>query len=138
MTGNAQQFDINNKPSDLLKLALLQALFTGIFAIVLYYCFDARHAVSGILGGLIASIMTLFMAARLYAAIRISKLREVHAGESLARFYLSVVLKSIFTLMMMVICLFVIGVALLPFIIAYLISAVIVNWMCLLWLQSDA
>ena len=137
MKSNARQFDINNQPSDLLKLAFLQALFTIVFAIVLYFCFDARHAVSAILGGLIASVMTLFMAGRLFASIRISTIREVPAGESLVRFYLSVALKTIFTLVMMVICLIVIEVALLPFIIAYLISAVIVNWLSLLWLQNN-
>lgn len=137
MKSNARQFDINNQPSDLLKLAFLQALFTTVFAIVLYFCFDARQAVSALFGGLIASVMTLFMAGRLFSAIRISTMREVQAGESLIRFYLSVVLKTVFTLIMMVICLIVIEVAVLPFIIAYLISAVIINWLCLLWLQSD-
>ncbi len=138
MTRNLRQFDINNRPSDLLKLALLQVIFTIVFALVLYYCFDARYAVSAFLGGLIASVMTLFMAGRLFSSIRITRMREVPAGESLARFYLSVILKSIFTLMMMAICLIIIKVAVLPFIIAYLLSAVIINWMSLLWLQHDA
>ena len=137
MTATPRQFDINNRPSDLLKLAMLQALFTIVFALVLYFCFDARHAVSAVFGGLIASLMTLFMAARLFSSLRISKMREVAAGETLVRFYISVVLKTIFTLMMMVICLIVIKVALLPFIIAYLISAVFINWMCLIWLRSE-
>ena len=50
----------------------------------------------------------------------------------LARFYASVVLKIVFTLAMMVICITVLKVSLLPFIIAYLIAAVIVNWLMLL------
>ena len=137
MNSNARQLEINNRPSDLLKLSFLQALFTIVFALVLYFCFDARQAISGLLGGLIASLMTLFMAGRSFAAVRISTMREVPAGESLVRFYFSVILKIIFTLVMMAICLIIIEVAVLPFIIAYLISAVIINWMSLLWLRSD-
>ena len=137
MNSNARQLEINNRPSDLLKLSFLQALFTIVFALVLYFCFDARQAISGLLGGLIASLMTLFMAGRSFAAVRISTMREVPAGESLVRFYFSVILKIIFTLVMMAICLIIVEVAVLPFIIAYLISAVIINWMSLLWLRSD-
>ena len=137
MNSNARQLEINNRPSDLLKLSFLQALFTIVFALVLYFCFDARQAISGLLGGLIASLMTLFMAGRLFAAVRISTMREVPAGESLVRFYFSVILKIIFTLVMMAICLIIVEVAVLPFIIAYLRSAVIINWMSLLWLRSN-
>jgi len=54
------------------------------------------------------------------------------ANERLARFYASAILKVLFTLLMMGILIAVIKVSMLPFIIAYLIAAVIVNLLFLL------
>jgi len=116
--------------------AALQALATFVLAVVFLYCFDAREAVSAAFGGAIATVMTLFMAGRLFSAHRLSLIREVPAGESLVRFYLSVGIKVLFTLVMMAICLIVIKVSVLPFIIAYLVAALLVNWLSLLWLDS--
>ena len=124
---NAATIERQSKPSVVLKLAFLQLLGTIVFSISLYYCFDSREAVSALLGGLIASLATVFFAGRLY-----SSKQSVMAEEMLARFYVSVMLKAIFTLAMMAICIIVIEVSMLPFIIAYLLAAVVVNWLILL------
>jgi F0F1-type ATP synthase assembly protein I len=115
------------QPSVLLKLALLQLFGTAVFSIAMLICFDAREALSALFGGVIAVIGSLYSAGRLFSA----KPNAV-AAEILIRFYVSVVLKFIFTLAMMAICLIVLKVSLLPFIIAYLISAVIINCLVLL------
>ena len=62
-------------------------------------------------------------------------LRSVAPGEALVRFYITAILKIIFTLAMMVIFIVVIEVSILPFIISYLIAAVIVN---LLYIYLEA
>jgi F0F1-type ATP synthase assembly protein I len=115
------------QPSVLLKLALLQLFGTAVFSIAMLICFDAREALSALFGGVIAVIGSLYSAGRLFS----TKPNAV-AAEILIRFYVSVVLKFIFTLAMMAICLIVLKVSLLPFIIAYLISAVIINCLVLL------
>jgi len=127
MNEEARKFESQTKPGAMLKLASLQAIGTVVFSLGLYYCFDTREALSALFGGLIATVMSLFMAGRLFASYRISTLRDVPPGEALIRFYISAVLKILFTLAMMGICIIVIGVSILPFIIAYLIAAVIVN-----------
>jgi F0F1-type ATP synthase assembly protein I len=119
--------EVNSKPLVILKLAALQALGTMCLAAGLYYCFDAREAISALLGGAIASVMSLFMAGRLFASFRISKLRDVASEETLMRFYISAALKICFTLAMMSICIVVLNVSILPFVIAYLVAAIIVN-----------
>lgn len=115
------------QPAVLLKLALFQLLGTVVFSVVMLACFDAREALSALFGGAIAIIGSLYSAGRLF-----STKQNAVAAEMLIRFYVSVVLKFIFTLAMMVICLIVLKVSLLPFIIAYLISAVVINWLVLL------
>jgi len=52
--------------------------------------------------------------------------------EMLSRFYASVVLKALLTIIMMAICITVMKVSVLPFIIAYFIAAGIINWLFLL------
>ena len=115
------------QPGVLLKLALLQLVGTAAFSVAMLVCFDAREALSALFGGAIAIIGSLYSAGRLF-----STKQNAAAAEMLIRFYVSVVLKFIFTLAMMVICLVVLKVSLLPFIIAYLISAVLINWLVLL------
>ena len=115
------------QPSVLLTLALLQLFGTVVFSIAMLVCFDAREALSALFGGAIAIIGSLYSASRLF-----STKKNAVAVEMLIRFYVSVVLKFIFTLAMMAICLIVLKVSLLPFIIAYLISAVVINWLVLL------
>jgi len=94
---------------------------------LLYYCFDGREAFSALLGGLIAALTSLYMAGRLFTS-RDNR----QAEEMLARFYTSVVLKVVLTIMMMAFCIIVMKVSVLPFIIAYFISAGIINWLFLL------
>ena len=137
MNEEALKFERQTNPGAMLKLASLQAIGTVVFSLGLYYCFDAREALSGLFGGLTATVMSLFMAGRLFASYRISRLRDVPPGETLLRFYLSVVLKILFTLAMMGIFIVVIEVSILPFIIAYLIAAIIVN-LCFLLVDAKA
>ena len=115
------------QPGVLLKLALLQTVGTVVFSIAMLVCFDAREALSALFGGAIAIIGSLYSAGRLF-----STKQDAIAAEMLVRFYVSVVLKFIFTLAMMAICLIVLKVSLLPFIIAYLLAAVVANWLVLL------
>lgn len=117
MTGKA-------RPSNLLKLAVMQFVCTLIFSVVLYFSFDAREALSAFFGGVIAVFSSLLFAWQLY---RGGHNLEPHA--MLVRFYVSVVLKLILSLAMMAVFIIVIKVSLLPFIVAYLLGALIVNWL---------
>jgi len=122
-----------SQPKELLKLALLQVIGTVFFSLVLYYCFDAREALSALFGGLIAVIGSLYSAGRLFTTKQ-----DAIAQEILLRFYVSVILKITFTLLMMSICIIVIKVSMLPFIIGFLIAAVVVNILVLLLPSSEA
>ncbi len=115
------------QPGDLLNLALLQLTGTVVFSLVLYFCFDLREAISALLGGSIAMLASLFSAWQLYRGGQNQK-----PGEMLVRFYISVVLKIAFSLAIMAICIIFMKVSMLPFIIAYLIAAVVINWLVLL------
>ena len=99
------------KSGMLVKLALLQIIGTVIFSVVLYFCFDARQALSALLGGLIASVTSFYMAGRLFTSKQ-----ESPPEEMLARFYASVVLKVILTLAMIAICIIVMKVSFLSLI----------------------
>lgn len=124
----ARSMPVSKKqPGLLINLALMQAVGTAVFSLVVWLCFDSREGLSAAFGGSIAMFGSLYSAGRLFTTKQ-----EASASEMLARFYASVVLKIIFTLAMMVICITVLKVSLLPFIIAYLIAAVIVNWLVLL------
>ena len=115
------------KSGMIVKLALLQAVGTVVLSGVVYYCFDAREALSALLGGLIAALTSLYMAGRLFT----SKDNRP-AEEMLARFYASIVLKALLTIVMMAICIIVMKVSVLPFIVAYFVAAGIINWFFLL------
>ena len=115
------------KSGVIVKLALLQMIGTISFSGVLYFCFDARQALSALLGGLIAAITSFYMAGRLFTSKQ-----ECPPEEMLARFYASIVLKVVLTVSMMAICIIVMKVSVLPFIISYFISAAVVNWLFLL------
>ena len=130
-----------SEPKVILKLALLQAICTATFSMVLYFCFDTREAISALLGGLIAALASLFFAGRLFSSKLTSKQvrskqvstdQDLAAGEMLVRFYFSVALKALLTLALMSICIIVLKVSILPFIVSYLLAAVIVNWLFLL------
>jgi len=124
MNKSTPQFESQSKPSEVLKLALLQFVGTFFFSLVLFYCFDTREALSALFGGSIAVLASIFFAGRLYT----TKDNAV-AEEILVRFYFSVALKVLFTLAMMAICIIVLKVSMLPFIIAYLIAAAVINWL---------
>ena len=132
MNKSEPQFESKSKPGVILKLALLQFVGIVFFSLVLYYCFDTREALSAFLGGLIAVLASIFSAGRLY-----STKHNAVAEEMLVRFYFSVALKVLFTLAMMAICVIVLKVSMLPFIIAYLLAAVIINWLFLLIPNDD-
>lgn len=135
MKKSAQLFETTPNHRAIFKLAAFQALATLMVCCGLYFYFDTREALSALFGGLVATTMNLFMAGRLFGVSRILKIRSMHANEALVRFYISVVLKILFTLAMMVIFIVVIKVSVLPFITMYLIAAVIVN-LCFLLLNS--
>jgi len=126
------QFDSKSKPGLILKLALLQFFGSVIFSLILYTCFDTREALSAFLGGSIAAIATIFFASRLFTTRH-----DAPAGEMLVRFYFSVTFKVLFTLVMMAICIIFIKVSILPFIIAYLLAAVVINLVFLLVPTDD-
>jgi len=111
----------------IVKLALLQLIGTVAFSVVMYYCYDTRQAVSALLGGLIAVVSSFYMAGRLFTSKQGRPPEEM-----LARFYASVVLKIVFTIAMMAVCIIVMKVSVLPFIIAYFVSAGVINWLFLL------
>ena len=125
------QFETQSKPGAVLKLALLQFTATACFSLVLFYCFDAREAISALLGGLISVLASVFFAGRLFTTKQ-----DAAAEEMLVRFYISVALKAVFTLAMMAICVVFLKVSMLPFIIAFILAAVVVNW--LFFLIADA
>jgi F0F1-type ATP synthase assembly protein I len=127
----APRFNTKSEPGVLFKLALLQAFGSIVFSLVLYYCFDLREALSAFFGGMIASTASLYSAGRLFTARVDSEPQEI-----LIRFYISVVIKVLFTLAMVAICIIVIKVSLLPFIIAYLLAALVINLLFLLVPQS--
>jgi F0F1-type ATP synthase assembly protein I len=118
------------EPKVLLKLALMQLVSTVIFSVVLLFIFDVREGLSAFFGGFIAIFGSLYSAGRLFTAKQ-----NADAVESLRRFYASIVIKIVFTLVMVAICVIVIKVSFLPFIIAYLIAAVVVNIMAL-WITA--
>lgn len=120
------------QPGTIFKLALLQLIGSIAFSLTLYYCFDAREAISALLGGSVAVFASLFSAFRLYTAGD-----QLQAGEMLIRFYISVVLKIVFSVAMIAIFIIVMKVSVLPFIIAYLLAAVIINLLFLLIPQVE-
>jgi len=151
MTDSPQQFEPSNKverkklldsfnrssnAGAMLKLALLQMVSTLAFSGGMFYCFGVAEALSALFGGSIAALMSVFMASRMFTTHRLASSREMAPNERLARFYAAALLKVVFTLMMMGILIVVIKVSMLPFIIAYLIAAVLVN-LCFL-LITDA
>jgi F0F1-type ATP synthase assembly protein I len=127
MTERSANIELKSKPSLVVTLAFLQMLGAVVFSLVLYFYFDAREALSGLFGGLIAAAASLFFAGRLFATAHSAPAQEI-----LFRFYFSVAFKVVFTLAMMAICIIVMKVSILPFIIGYFIAAVIINWLFLL------
>lgn len=118
------------EPKVLLKLALIQLIFTLSFATLMWLWFDQREALSALFGGLIALFGSVYSAGRLFTIHQ-----NIEAVDSLRRFYASIIIKIVFTLVMMAICIIVINVSFLPFIIAYLIAAVVANVLAL-WITA--
>lgn len=127
MNAKHANLDSKNKPSVVLKLALLQFIGTFFLSLVLYYCFDIREALSAFIGGSIAAVANFLFAMRL-----LTTRHDMQAEEMLVRFYFSVALKVLFTLAMMAIFIIKFKVSMLPFIIAYLVAAVLINLLYLL------
>ena len=69
-------------------------------------------------------LASVFFAGRLFTTKQ-----DAAAEEMLVRFYISVALKAVFTLAMMAICVVFLKVSMLPFIIAFMLAAVVVNWL---------
>lgn len=118
------------EPKVLLVLALMQLSGTTIFSVVLWGLFDVREGLSAFFGGFIAAFGSVYSAGRLFTTKQ-----STEAVDSLRRFYASIVIKVVFTLMMVAICVIVIKVSFLPFIVAYLIAAVVINVVAL-WVTA--
>ena len=123
---NVQIKKSKTEPKVIVNLALLQLITAVVTAIFVYFLFDAREALSALFGGLVAAFASFFLAGRLFMTKS-----DIRPGEMLARFYLSVALKALFTLSMMVIFIVVMKVSILSFIFTYLLVALIVNWLFL-------
>lgn len=110
------------------RLSCWQAIFTILFAFGMFVFVGKHEAVSALMGGFICSLANLFFAGRLF-----SSQSEQPPKQMLRRFYRSEALKIVFTLTMFIIAMSIAKVALLPFIVSYLLAALIVNWLFLLW-----
>ncbi|MBX2849847.1 MAG: ATP synthase subunit I [Acidiferrobacterales bacterium] len=128
-----QTFSTKSEPKVIMKLALLQIIGTLVFSLILFFCFDKREALSALCGGAIAALASLFFAGRLFTTKTVATDQDSAAGEILIRFYFSVALKALLTLALMAICILVLKVSMLPFMVAYIVAAVIVNWLFLLY-----
>lgn len=126
------QTDPSSNASQMFKLASLQMVSTLVFSGLMYFCYSTGDALSALFGGSIAALMSVFMATRMFTTHRLASVRDMTATERLARFYASAILKVFITLLMMGLFIAVIKVSMLPFIVAYLIAAVIMNLFFLL------
>lgn len=123
----------------LLQLALLQLICSLAFALVLYVCFTAFVGLSALLGGLIAVLANVYVALKVRRAVEPTPEASDELAPSvfmLQQFYRFEVSKVILTLTMFAISVLVIKVSILPFIIAYLVVALIVTWLALLVLDQ--
>lgn len=126
----------------MLQLALLQLICSIAFALTLYVCFTAYVGLSALLGGLVATLATVYVALKVRKTVppasSVSSASDelAPAVHMLQRFYRFEVSKVILTLTMFAISVFVIKVSILPFIIAYLLAALIVTWLALLVLDQ--
>jgi F0F1-type ATP synthase assembly protein I len=121
----------------MLRLALLQLVCTVGFSLGMYVCFTFYQGLSALLGGLVAVIANFYVALKtrkpLQVAPQVVDIDDLAtATEMLQRFYRFEVTKIVLTLTMFAIGVFVIQVSVLPFIIAYLLAALIVTWLSLL------
>ena len=132
------------------RLVFLQILGSVILSLALYACFDLREALSALFGGMVAAVANLFFAGRLFFSKTntlskkqlsrenqqlqdlLPNQQQQEAQRVVSYFYRSVMLKFLFTLMMFLICIVIIKVSILSFMLAYLFSAVIINWLSLL------
>jgi len=127
MTPSEVKVEDKSNPGVVLKLALYQLGVTLVFSLLLYYCFDTRESLSALFGGVIAALANFFFAGRLFVSRK-----GLDAHQILRRFYRSVSMKMSFTLALFAICIIVLRVSILPFVVAYLLAAVVVNWLFLL------
>ena len=118
-------------------MALWQAFAAVLMALLTWLLCNAYEAVSAALGGLTASLATLFMAlkARAQTSLTLHDNDEQIAVGLLQQFYRSEVSKIVLTLAMFVICIIVIKVSVAAYVIAYLVAALVVNWLTLLILH---
>ena len=132
----------NNTPAALYQLALAQGICTTAFALGMLYCFGIYEAISACIGGLVALSANLYLAVKMHKAVLLqetnAKTEQQEPLGMLQRFYRFEVLKIVFTVTMFVIAVVVIQVSILPFIIAYVLAALVVTWLSLLVLgQQD-
>jgi F0F1-type ATP synthase assembly protein I len=127
----------NTTTRALLKVALLQLVATVAFALSLYLCLTLYEGISAFFGGLVAALANVYVALKARNPVLIEpqvlQIDELApAVAMLQRFYRFEVTKIVLTLTMFAISILVIKVSILPFIIAYLLAALIVTWISLL------
>jgi F0F1-type ATP synthase assembly protein I len=131
--------DQTNNKAVLIGLLVWQLIATLLGAFVTYFWFDQFTAVSFLLGGLACVLANFFaFASFLFKRSKQSSqaVFESNAKLMVFRFYMRETIKIVFTLLIFAICILLLKVDILAFIIAYLISAVIVNWLYLLSTSS--
>jgi F0F1-type ATP synthase assembly protein I len=127
----------NRTTKALLQLALLQFISTVAFSLTIYVCFTSYEGLSALFGGLVAVLANMYVALKARKPViiepSVTESDELApAVEMLQRFYRFEVTKILLTLTMFAICVVVLKVSVLPFIIAYVIAALIVTWLSLL------
>ena len=126
----------NTTPKALTQLALLQGVFSIFFAGAVFVWLGAYQAVSAALGGFAAVIATLYSALKVRTPIAQSPPQEddemAQANSMLQRFYRIEVTKLVLTITWFVVAIVLLRVAVLPFIAAYLLTALVINWIAFL------
>lgn len=112
----------------MMKLVLSQAIVTVVISVICLVFYDLRVTLSVFFGGLVPTLANLFVLCRLY----LNRNKVLSAKTMLDRFYRSESMKMTLTLAMLVLLIAVVKVAVLPFVIAYFVVALLVNWFFLL------
>lgn len=116
----------------LLGLLVWQLVATILGALISYFWFGQFTAVSFLLGGFACVFANLFAFASFLLKRNTNADEPSNAKLMVFRFYMRETMKIVFTLLIFAICILLLKVDILAFIIAYLISAVLINWLYLL------
>ena len=112
----------------LLKLAIIQFLFTLIYAVVVTLLWGQSHGFSALLGGLICASANLFFSGKLF--LFSNKKDNENSKQNLRYFYRSESLKIALTITKFVLVFLLVKVEFLSLIVAYLLAS-LMNLFCL-------